>query len=289
MTMTTCARLAAAGSALLLLGACANGPRDMPTQQLARKDPATSPARALVLHVLCDISHVSAAHRSELKGYQVVVSLTLKVEDSDGLTPSLSFITPMHPSSTSQTNLLGGEITQSRMRTLIENDQFDLAQIDTARACDLDPGYGREGDFRIATFVEEELSETPLPGLSMAKDKSNTIFGTTVQFALKQTISGGPTWVKVHFKGPSDKGLFSGTRQDTSTLVIGFAKTEPAPKVVTGVGSSSPFYAFTPPQTPEQVEAAQAAADEGERARAAERARQLVNQMVLQNLVVSPQ
>ncbi len=275
-----------------------SGCAGMPDYQLGIQDSNKDPATPLFAHLICEIA--ASGHFAELQRdhVQVTVALTLTVDDSGGIAPSLSFIHPAHITPRSETDIVGGEVTKARKRTLTRNVHFDVADVDPKASCAADTNAKVLGSFHVGTLIDSQMAAPALPGVTVA-DK-DALFGTTVQFALKLSLNGGPTWVRVHFKGPGDKGIFNTSRTDTSSLVIAFAKPAAGAR---SAASSTPNPAFlesllNPDQrkifeslsprrlTPEE----QAAADaEAARALARERANNLVTQMILQNLTLSPQ
>lgn len=231
------------GTALTLLfavavSACAGVP------DLDIRPPAAANEKsetALILNeVVCEIMGTGANFSTlQENKYFIVVQLLRKAEDSTGLTPSLNFIDPLDIAGTSQTAVIGGEITNGRLRQFNLNFVIEASEL-KAESCDQAgrnaSAGGLSGNIGLADVIAAGLdSKLQPPGVLYAtldgKNYSKSpVFGSTVQFTLKRAINGGPTWTKVNFKGPNGaNGLVNTGRTETNQLQIAFSPI-PVPK-----------------------------------------------------------
>jgi hypothetical protein len=87
-----------------------------------------SEARAIIRQVVCEID---AARRtdSRINNYWVAFSITLKVEDSAGFTPSLTSLDPLPAAQTSRGVGVAGALVRQRQRTYTQNASFPVNRI----------------------------------------------------------------------------------------------------------------------------------------------------------------
>jgi len=222
-------------AALACLTACAGVPSiGLEADQDGRHDETR-----LVQHVLCEIAH--ANHSSMLKNYWVAFNLNLKVEDSAGVTPSLSFIHPLHHApQTNQTTALAGEISRGRLRSFTQNVTLSMDQVTAARFCHSDSeASGLSGSLGLDEVMAAGIDTLHLvnmqpsapgpaptappqkaqPGQPASPDAASGAhpdhdkpgkvgsvdtwpsFGSTIQFTYRRALNGGPAISQVHFKG----------------------------------------------------------------------------------------
>ncbi len=169
---------------------------------------------------------VTAFHRLFLLDgdYDVEVSLSLEVNDTGGLAPSLSY---MHPITVATSFMLsgGGTLSESRDHNFTENMQFSVRQIyidwkTNANPHDCpSPDTNLSGTLGIKDFVA-------MAALSQNLDQTQTlsgkgVFGGSIQFLVTKNISSvGPTWSLVNFKGPGALGSLSEVNTDKITLAF---------------------------------------------------------------------
>jgi hypothetical protein len=228
-------RLAAFAGALACAG-CGVPHFDVPT------DTAGQPTVTTIIdRVTCELrdmvrddraQDVASFHRLFLLNgdYDVAVSLSLEVNESGGLAPSLSYISPI---SKAASFMFGGNaaLSESRDHNFTENIQistrkifsewkgrvktFDCPQADTNLAGTL----GIKDFVAMAALTDRNLGPQPAAG----QPSSTTQFGGSVQFVVtKNLTSVGPTWSLVHFKGPG--GLASISQVDTDKVTFAFAQ-----------------------------------------------------------------
>jgi hypothetical protein len=174
-------------------------------------------------------------HRKFLlnQDFEVLVSMSIEVNDTGGLSPSLAYLSPL----TSFTFSGNGTLSQSRDHTFTENVQFSFREIyldwytwkiaklsgaDT-QALGLTPhdcppaDTNLAGTLGISDFV---AMAAPSEGLTTTADK---VFGGTIQFiVIKNVNSVGPTWTLVHFRGPG--GLLNFSQVNTDKVTLAFAQ-----------------------------------------------------------------
>ncbi len=287
----------------LALAGCAGVPRmEFEGPSFSRTDKVTG-SEALVRHLLCEITRAETFKGLAERDYVAVVNLNLTAEDNLGAAPSLSFITPKSVASTSDTAILGGEFSKKRERYFAQDLQFnlkDLVGVDYCGPIAFAPEL--RGDLGVTELMERRSTlgygppSQARPEGSLEYDAyqpSVTKFGTTAKFTMKWGAAAGPQIVRIHFKGPSDKGLFSASRTDVSSLAVAFSRKKSEPSLADVIAElrrqregSAALSEMSEDQLRAEAEAriARSRAD----ASAADQARLLINQMVLQNLTVSP-
>ncbi len=168
--------------------------------------------------------------------FDVLVSMSIEVNDTGGLTPSLSYMKPLSHL-TSFTFSGNGTLSESRDHTFTENLQFSvreiyldwytwklarLAGIDTEAegltAHDCPPAdTNLSGTLGISDFVAMAAQSE---NLDTSSDKA---FGGTIQFLVTKNVNSvGPTWTLVHFKGPG--GLLNLSHVNTDKITLAFAQ-----------------------------------------------------------------
>jgi hypothetical protein len=110
-------------SLVVLLAGCAN----IPSPNYVGKDGDDSRITVddLVGHIQCELIKAKQFDTLAASKYRVQATLTLKVEDNAGLSPSLSFINPYEVAGTSLTYGVGGALNVSRQR--IFTGQYTIA------------------------------------------------------------------------------------------------------------------------------------------------------------------
>lgn len=177
--------------------------------------------------------------------YDVAVSLSLDVNNTGGLTPTLSYINPL---SMITSFMFGGSATLSEGRdhNFTENIQLTVRKIFTDwRDWKYGKGFifyncppadtnlaGALGiiDFVAMAFRTPDLNEgspsSGEPNCSVSGQPPNqppkSPFGGSIQFLVTKNLTGvGPTWTLVHFKGPG--GLVGLSNVNTDKITLAFA------------------------------------------------------------------
>jgi hypothetical protein len=236
------------------LTACSSNP-DFQRASLTEGAASLVEPSDVVALIRCELQQEYSLNRQSAKvldTYLVTAALSLRVDDNEGLNPSLSFIDPYRISGTSLAFGINGQLGGTRQRIFTENVAFKMTEIKSP-ACEPAPeknGF-RIGDktlygtLGIAQIIDMGLSVEKIPGVSFpaasaaSAAPNHPTFGSTVQFTLTRGVGAGPTWTFAGFKGPSGttggggngssapQGLISYGRTDNHNFVISFASTEP--------------------------------------------------------------
>jgi len=158
--------------------------------------------------------------------YDVEIVLSLEVNETGGLAPSLSYINPLHAATSF---MFGGTATlsESRDHNFTENIQLSARTIFT----EWKSGANRHdcpaadtnlaGDLGIRNYVAMAALTPNLDAMQTISGKG--VFGGSMQFLVTKNLSAvGPTWSLVHFKGPG--GLASLGRVNTDKMTLAFAQ-----------------------------------------------------------------
>lgn len=198
-------------ASLLLLGGCTGVP------VLDIDSPLT--VSEIIDRIQCESWNASRKHKT-LKKWGGAADLYLQVDDSAGLTPTLTFIRPLAEAGTQFAFGTSAAVRRTRQRVYNEKVQFNIGTLN-ASYCNRAPGgYDLAGDLGI----EDTLN---IAMLSLDKDDQAAFagkeaVGQTIQFIVTKNISGiGPTWTLTRFVGPG--GLFGAERIDTHKLIVSFA------------------------------------------------------------------
>jgi hypothetical protein len=251
----------------LVLSACASAP-DFRTAGVDYHDEGSGiPIQEIVDHIACEIHDADKAQGGALSrgSYAAVATFNLKVDDTGGLAPSLSFfpIVNMMKLSNAPGYGISGQLTEAREHTYSQTVAFNtktLASEPSSALCAPDAGgVNLSGDLKIGQVVAMGLQSvrqsqaqkgsppepawvvkpvtpnaTSVPGGSTTASPflQTPAFGTSIQFVLTKAIGGGPNWVLREFKGPSGtSNLVNYSRMDTQQVIIAFSP----PNVQTGV------------------------------------------------------
>ncbi|VIO75771.1 hypothetical protein CI41S_49100 [Bradyrhizobium ivorense] len=199
--------------------------------------------KSIVQRIQCEIrdmvrddSHDPvAAHRRFLlnQDMEVLVSMSIEVNDTGGLNPTLAYLNPL----TSFTFSGSGTLSEARDHTFTENLQFSFREIyldwytwRLARLAGLNAeelgliphdcppaDTNLSGTLGINDFVAMAASSE---GLTLGAEK---VFGGSIQFLVTKNVSSvGPTWTLVHFKGPG--GLLNMSQVNTDKITLAFAQ-----------------------------------------------------------------
>jgi hypothetical protein len=194
--------------------------------------------RDLVRTDVKDKSSPSQMYGSFLRSndFDVLIALSIEVNDTGGLTPSLSYMYP--PSSFTFSG--NATLSESRDHTFTENLQYPVRQIYldwysanlaeqagidpkslglTLHDCPLQADTNLSGELGIVDFVALAARSAGLD----TKGSAAKLFGGTIQFLVTKNVNAvGPTWSLVHFKGPG--GLAGLSQVNTDKIVLSFAQ-----------------------------------------------------------------
>jgi hypothetical protein len=215
------ARAVAGLFVLIGLSSCASTP------DLEGVESGAPTVKDIVHEVQCEVLRATTTkdNRAIFQGSQwaAVATLTLQVDDSAQLSPTLSFINPLSVAASFAFGI-GAQATNSRTRIFNETITMYLDQNPAPEIPVCSQSTRLAGDLKIEDVVDVALRSTdgtvvgkPPKGL-----KGSNSFGETVQFAVVRNVNGvGPTWSFKTFKGPG--GLIGASRTNTQKLVISFA------------------------------------------------------------------
>jgi hypothetical protein len=222
----------------LMGGGCAVPIYDVPYTEAGHPT-----VKTIVERIQCEIKDLAINPqygRFLLNGdYDVLIAMSIDVNNTGGLTPSLSYMTPLSAAATSFTFSGNGTLSESREHTFSENLQYSVRQIyidwyayRLAEQAGLDPQWlgltlhdcptadtNLSGTLGIGDFVAMAAASEGLD-TETAPDK---IFGGMIQFLVTKNVNAvGPTWVLVHFKGPG--GLAGLSQVNTDKITLSFAQ-----------------------------------------------------------------
>lgn len=152
----------------LFLSACTN----IPSPNYVGKDgnEGSVTVGTLVHHIQCELHSANQFDKLAEQNYRAQVTLTLKVEDNAGLSPSLSFIQPYAVPSTSLTYAVGGTLNVNRQRIFTDQYTIDLAKLqhkfpknDSDTSCPGGPStsFNLTGDLGIGGIIAGGLEMAP--------------------------------------------------------------------------------------------------------------------------------
>jgi len=202
--------------------------------------------RSIVERIQCEIRDMvrddstgpEAFYRAFLlnNDLDVVVSMSIEVNNTGGLNPTLAYLTQLNPL-TAFAFSGSGTLSGSRDHTFTQNLQFSVRDIyldwytwRLAKLAGVDPQpYGLvphdcpqpdsnlSGTLGIVDFVSMAANSE---GLMITSEK---VFGGTIAFVITKNVSSvGPTWSLVHFKGPG--GLVNLSQVSTNKITLAFAE-----------------------------------------------------------------
>lgn len=178
----------------------------------------------VIRDVQCQIRAAFSAQNLPAKrrtpGVTAAVDLTLQVDDSVGVNPTVSFIDPLNAAGTSFS--FGGSALLKGERQRIYTESFVVKNVYAAGpVCANQKELLLNGDLGIKETVALGLKSIDgAPNLSFGEDSA---FGQTIQFTVTKNVSGiGPTWTLAKFTGPG--GLFGAERADLHKLSISFSQ-----------------------------------------------------------------
>lgn len=157
--------------------------------------------------------------------YDVEVSLSLEVNDSGGLTPSVAYVTPI-PNAATLTLGASGNASESRDHNFTENIQLSTRKIysdwktgfDT-HDCPTVADTFLAGNLGISDMVAMANSTSELDESRKLSDAG--VFGGSIQFVVTKKITAtGPTWMLVRFNNISALADLSEVNTDKITLAF---------------------------------------------------------------------
>ncbi|WP_237479940.1 hypothetical protein [Lichenibacterium dinghuense] len=192
---------------------------DIPYDQ----DTGLPTVRSIDDKIACELGDILRIpdYRRFLGGMVAAAQLTLTVNDTGGLTPSLTYL--------DQTFSFGvnATLSQSREQNYTETLYFDLDQLyndlkSSPGNCPPTVNTNLAGNLGLRETVAMAVQSTHLKN-----DKSisgtDGEFGGYVNFVVTKSLNGvGPTWALKHFKGPG--GLAGVSEVNTDRIAFAFAE-----------------------------------------------------------------
>jgi hypothetical protein len=219
-------------SAFALCAACAVPHYDVPVDKAGQPTVAS-----IVARVQCEIRDMVRDDRPKdpvtynrhflLDGdYDVEVSLSLEVNDTGGLTPSVSYVTPLAAAATTLTVAASGNLSESRDHNFTENIQLSTRKIYLDWKNGIDPhdcpvvaDTFLAGALGISDMVAMANSTADLDESRKLSDAG--VFGGSIQFVItKKLTATGPTWALVRFNNISALADLSEVNTDKITLAF---------------------------------------------------------------------
>jgi hypothetical protein len=158
--------------------------------------------------------------------YDVLVALSLEVNDAGGLAPTVSYVTPL-TAATTWTFGATGTLSESRDHTFTENVEISTRQIYSdwksgliPHDCPVVANTNLAGELGLKDFVSMATSSPNLDETLQGGEKAG-VFGGTVQFVVTKSLSAtGPSWQLVRFKNIAALGSLSEVNTDKITVAF---------------------------------------------------------------------
>jgi hypothetical protein len=158
--------------------------------------------------------------------YDVLVALSLEVDDTGGLAPTVSYVTPLVAAATSWTFGATGTLSEARDHTFSENIEISTRQIysewksgELRHDCPA-ANTNLAGDLGLKDFVSMATSSPDLDETLQGGEKAG-VFGGTIQFVVTKSLSAtGPSWQLVRFKNIAALGSLSEVNTDKITVAF---------------------------------------------------------------------
>ena len=211
-------------------GACAVPSFDVPRDKY---DQPT--ARTIVERIQCEIRDMVRNDRPDdpasfdrrfllNNDYEVLVSLSLEVNQSGGLAPSVSYVTPLLGTTSSTFTAAGSaSLSESRDHTFSENLQLSTREIYEDWLHGVKPydcptaNTNLAGRLGIRDLVALATSSAGWKEVEVGK----SVFGGQIQFVVTKSLSAtGPSWQLVRFKNVGALASLSEINTDKVTLAF---------------------------------------------------------------------
>jgi hypothetical protein len=155
--------------------------------------------------------------------YDVTIALSLEVNDSGELSPSVSYVNPLTVA-TSFTFAANATLSEARDHTFSENIELSTRKIysewKAGKAYECPPANTNlAGNLGLKDLVSMAVSAPGIDENLQSGEKS--VFGGTVQFVVTKALSAtGPSWQLVRFKNVGALTSFSEIYTDKITLAF---------------------------------------------------------------------
>ena len=158
--------------------------------------------------------------------YDVVVALSLEVDNTGGLAPTLSYVSPLAAAATWGFGATA-TLSEARDHTFTENLEISTRQIYSdwkyngiPHDCPVAANTNLAGELGLRDFVAMATSSPDLDQNLQGGEKSG-VFGGTIQFIVTKSLSAtGPSWQLVRFKNIAALGSLSQVNTDKITVAF---------------------------------------------------------------------
>jgi hypothetical protein len=209
-------------STAALLGSALCGGCAFPLTYDAPRDEYNQPTvKTIVERIQCEIRDMvrddrpndpdSFHRRFLLNGdYDVVVALSLTVNDSGGLAPSVTYVSPLAQAATTLTLSGSATLSKARTQTFTDNIQLSTRQIYVDWRTGLKPYDCPAADTNLAGSLGlKDLVSMAASTPNLDETLKSNVFGGTVQFVVTKSLTAvGPSWQLVRFKNIAALGQF---------------------------------------------------------------------------------
>jgi hypothetical protein len=196
---------------------------------------------------ITDTEDLNQVAKFKSNSYVAYINLTLDITNNQALTPGLNFINP----AATFIGVANFGLSGTQHRNVNPAFTLDLSPLEdsafTSRcAQDNESMFGIKGNLGIQEIILAGMRKStpkdfgfglisslpggePAPTGDAAKVFAAPTFGSTVDFTITGTLSGGPTWTFKTFKGPGggSNGLANVGQSEKDTLLISFAAASP--------------------------------------------------------------
>jgi hypothetical protein len=171
--------------------------------------------------IRCDLKQTATIPdlKGRLAGLVAKADLTLLVDETTGLAPSLGFISPYTQAGLSFTLGVGGNYSGTASRTHSHTVTIRFDDLGDDECPQRTDGF----DLRSELGIREAIAEAVQVQTRAGRGSQLEAYSTKVNFVLTRSVNLGPAWVLKTFKGPTGNSSFlSAQRVDTHTLSIAF-------------------------------------------------------------------
>ncbi len=217
-----------------LLGAAVCGGCAFPLAYDVPRDEYNQPTvKTIVERIQCEIRDMvrddrpndpDSFHRLFLLNgdYDVVVTLSLSVNDSGGLSPSVSYVSPLAQAATTLTLSGSATLSKARSQTFTDNIQLSARQIYVDWKTRLKPYDCPAADTNLAGSLGlKDLVSMAASTPNLDETLKSNVFGGTVQFVVTKSVTAaGPSWQLVLYKNIAALGDLSEVNTDQMTVAF---------------------------------------------------------------------
>lgn len=170
--------------------------------------------------------------------YDVIVALSLEVNDTGGLSPSTTYVSPINKGTF--TFAANATLSESRDHTFSENLQISTRQILQDWRSGIPHDCPRPDTLLSGTLGLKDIVSMAASSPDLAEGAAGTtVFGGSIQFIVTKSLSAtGPSWQLVNFTNISDLANLS--EVNTDKITVSFAPGSNAGKRMARVRGFNP-------------------------------------------------